>query len=372
VAENVKLPGPRWVATIEASRFADGRAYVAFDGHRSDDDEPYVYVTEDFGKTWKSIRANLPTGSTRTLREDIKNQNLLFVGTEFAAFVSLNRGVSWTRLNNNLPTVAVHEFAIHPTVGEMAIATHGRSVWILDITPLRGMTKDAMTAPAVLYEPNAVIRWRREPNRVSMYGNGHRRYFGENPPNGAQIFYSINQKAEKASLKILDVEGKVVRELTAQTAPGLHVATWDLSRAGQRPAGFGGGGGQGGGGGPRGFGGGGGARSESANPPQGAAGAGGATPPPLEGSGGETSTPTQPQQGRGGGGGFGGAFGGAFGRPIPAGTYRIVLTVDGKEYTQTLRVENDPVVPEASAANDDEEMEEEEMKKEANPKRIDE
>ena len=369
VAEKVGLPGPRWVATIEASRFADGRAYVAFDGHRSDDDEPYVYVTEDFGKTWKSLRANLPTGSTRCLREDVKNQNLLFVGTEFAAFTSLNRGAYWTRLNNNLPTVAVHEFAIHPTAGEMAIATHGRSVWVLDITPLRGMTKDALTAPAILYEPNAVIRWRREPTRVSMYGNGHRRYFGENPPSGAQIFYSINQKAEKASLKILDHEGKVVRELQAQTAPGLHVATWDLSRAGQRPAG----GGFGGGGGPRG-GGGGGARpalAEGATPPQGTPGAAGATTPPLEGSGGET--PTQPQQGRsggGGGGGFGG-FGG-FARAVPAGLYRVVLTVDGKEYAQTLRVENDPIVPEASTANDDAEMEEEEIKKETNPKRIDE
>jgi hypothetical protein len=193
-----------------------------------------------------------------------------------------------------------------------------------------------------------------------MYGNGHRRYFGENPPNGAQIFYSINQKAEKASLKILDVEGKVVRELTAQTAPGLHVATWDLSRAGQRPANFGGGGGQ---------------RPAGATPPQGAAGAGGATPPPLEGSGGETPTPAQPQQGRGGSGGFGGGgFGGfgGFARAVPAGLYRVVLTVDGKEYAQTLRIENDPVVPEASTANDDAETEEEEMKKEANPKRIDE
>ncbi|MCS6859802.1 MAG: PDZ domain-containing protein [Abditibacteriales bacterium] len=351
VADKVGLPGPRWVASIEPSRFVEGRCYVAFDGHRSDDDEPYVFVTEDFGKTWKSLRANLPTGSTRVLREDVKNQNLLFVGTEFAAFVSLNRGAYWTRLNNNLPTVAVHEFAIHPTAGEVAIATHGRSVWILDITPLRGMTKDALTAPAALYEPNTVIRWRREPTRVSMYGNGHRRYFGENPPNGAQIFYSIHQKAEKASLKILDHEGKVVRELPAQTAPGLHVATWDLSRTPQRPAG---GGGRGGG-----------ARPEGATSPQGATGAAGATPPPLEGSG---ETPTPPSQGRGGG--FGGL--GGFARPVPAGLYRVVLTVDGKEYTQTLRIENDPVVPEASTANDDAETEEEEMKQEANPKRIDE
>src|SRR5262249_29955247 len=106
VIQNVGLPGARWVATLEASRFAEGRCYVAFDAHRSDDDEPYVYVTDDYGKTWKSLRGNLPTGSSRVLREDIQNENLLYVGTEFAAWASLNRGESWTKINNNLPTVA--------------------------------------------------------------------------------------------------------------------------------------------------------------------------------------------------------------------------------------------------------------------------
>src|SRR5262249_40254536 len=77
------LPGTRWVASIEASRFGDGRAYVVFDGHRSDDDEPYVLVTDDFGATWKSLRANLPAGSTRVLREDPVKKDVLFLGTEF-------------------------------------------------------------------------------------------------------------------------------------------------------------------------------------------------------------------------------------------------------------------------------------------------
>ena len=88
VADNVGLPGPCWVATIEPSRTVEGRAYVGFDAHRSDDDEPYVFVTEDFGQTWKSLRGNLPAGSTRVLREDIHNPNLLYLGTEFAAWAS--------------------------------------------------------------------------------------------------------------------------------------------------------------------------------------------------------------------------------------------------------------------------------------------
>ena len=105
VADKVTgLPGPRWVSTIEASRFAEGRAYVCFDAHRSDDDKPYCYVTENFGETWKPITNNLPAfGSTRCLREDVINQNLLFCGTEFGCFASTNRGANWTKINGTPP-----------------------------------------------------------------------------------------------------------------------------------------------------------------------------------------------------------------------------------------------------------------------------
>src|SRR5205807_1078493 len=84
---------------------------------------------------------------SRVLREDVENSALLFVGTEFAVWVSTNRGATWTKLNNNLPTVAVHELAIHPTAGEMVAATHGRSLWVLDVTPLRQMSADVHKVP---------------------------------------------------------------------------------------------------------------------------------------------------------------------------------------------------------------------------------
>jgi photosystem II stability/assembly factor-like uncharacterized protein len=96
ITKNLGIRDPRWVATIEASRFADGRVYVALDGHRSDDDDPYVFVSDDFGQTFHSIKANLPRGSTRCLREDIQNENLLFFGTEFGIWTSLDRGAHWT------------------------------------------------------------------------------------------------------------------------------------------------------------------------------------------------------------------------------------------------------------------------------------
>jgi hypothetical protein len=326
VAPNVKLPGPRWVATIEPSRTVEGRAYVAFDAHRSDDDEPYVYVTEDFGQSWKSLRANLPWGSTRCLREDITNPNLLYLGTEFGAWASLNRGETWVKINSNLPTVAVHEFAQHPTAGEIVAATHGRSLWILDVTPLRQMTTEVLKAPAHLFKPNTAMRWRSEPRK----GGTTRRFVGENPPPGAPLYYSLTKKADKISLKVMDVEGKLVRELRPNGEPGLHRITWDMGRAVART-----GGARGGRGGPGG--------GSGSGPGAGGA-AGGISETPTES--GEETPPRRP------GGGFGGPGGAA---PVASGTYRVVLTVDGKEFSQTLRVEGDPVPGSGLFAEEEEE-----------------
>jgi photosystem II stability/assembly factor-like uncharacterized protein len=324
LTEKLNLRGPRWVSTIEPSRFEEGRCYVCLDAHRSDDDEPYVLVTEDFGQTWRSLRANLPWGSSRCLREDIENPNLLFVGTEFALWASLNRGGSWTKINNNLPTVAVHEVAIHPTAGEIVAATHGRSLWILDVTALRQMTAEVVKAPAHLYRPNKAVRWRAEPGRGSPFGNGSRHFVGENPLPGAQIYYSLTRPATKASLKVVDIAGKTVRELETKTEAGLHRVSWNLASVGAGGAGKG----------LKKFGG---------------KGGGKGAPPKIAGGG-----PKGKGQGQfgGKGGGFGGP-GGAGGAGVPAGTYRVVLIVDDQEFTQTVQVEGDPVQPPVLIAPDD-------------------
>lgn len=230
ITQRIGLPQPRWVATIEPSRFEEGRVYLALDGHRSDDDDPYLFVSEDFGQTWKSLRANLPWGSTRCLREDLRNPNLLYAGTEFAAWCSIDRGQTWNKMNTNLPTVAVHEFALHPESGELVAATHGRSLWICDVSVLRQTRPEHFTDQAVLYAPEPVVRWHPEPSR----GRTNRRFVGQNPPSGAQIHYALPKKADKVKLQILDIAGEVVRELNVSGDPGLHRVTWDLTQTARK------------------------------------------------------------------------------------------------------------------------------------------
>src|SRR5262249_29143051 len=177
VTKNVGLPGLRHVSSIEASRYVEGRVYVVFDAHRSDEEKPYVFVSEDSGQTWKPLHAGLPQwGTTRVLREDIENPNLLYLGTEFFCYCSLDRGKSWVKINNNLPTVAIHEIAQHPTVGEIVAATHGRSLWILDVTALRRLTPETVSK-ATLFAPSPAVRWQPDVSR----GRTNRRFVGDNP-----------------------------------------------------------------------------------------------------------------------------------------------------------------------------------------------
>ncbi|WP_169980924.1 VPS10 domain-containing protein [Tautonia rosea] len=226
VTEALGLPGPRGMSTVEPSRFEAGRCYVAIDAHRNDDDNPYLFVTEDYGETWESITSNLPRGSTRCLREDVKNPELLYCGTEFALWFSINRGQSWQRLNSNLPTVAIHEIAIHPTAGEIVAATHGRSLWVLDVTPIRELTEEVREAKAHLYRPLPAVRWKREPIR----GGTNRKFYGENPTNGGVLYYSLTREAEQVSLNVVDAAGQTLQTLRTSRQPGLHRVVWDLTR----------------------------------------------------------------------------------------------------------------------------------------------
>ncbi len=224
------LERPMWVSAIEPSRHEQGRVYLAIDGHRSNVDVPLLFVSEDFGQRWRPLAAGLPEGAgvTRVIREDIVNADVLYAGTEFGAFVSIDRGATWTSLNTNLPTVAVHEIAQHESAGEIVAATHGRSLWVLDVSALRQLSPKALADEFRLYRPNAVAYRRSAPQR----GGTQNRFAGENPRTEASLCYSLGARAERVRLEVKDYTGRTLREFETAREPGVHVARWDLREAG--------------------------------------------------------------------------------------------------------------------------------------------
>ncbi len=219
------VPEPMWVAEIVASRHRASRAFVAFDGHRSDDDRPWIVMTDDYGRSWKSLRGNLPdaAGSVRTIAEDRERENVLYLGCEFGAWFSVDRGETWTKFKGRFPTVAVHAFAQHAS-GDLVVGTHGRSIWVVDATPIRQWSRDAITADATLYAPRDAVIWRSRPTR----GNTNRRFVGTNPRAGVPIFFSLGKKAKSVKVAVETLDGKRIFETDGKKDPGMHRVYWDL------------------------------------------------------------------------------------------------------------------------------------------------
>ncbi len=179
--KNIKsVPNDLWVSRVEASHFAQGRAYITFDGHRSDNFESLVFRTDDFGKSWKKITKGFTKGETaRVIREDHRNENLLFVGTETGVWYSWNRGDNWSRLKLNMPTVSVYDLKIHPRENDLIVGTHGRSLWVLeDISPLQQLSEEVRKKDFHLFDQKRTTLW----ENLSRGGQrGHFWYAGDNP-----------------------------------------------------------------------------------------------------------------------------------------------------------------------------------------------
>jgi photosystem II stability/assembly factor-like uncharacterized protein len=236
-----------YVSRVIASAAGPGVAYVTLDAHRDGDLRPYVYRTEDFGRTWTPLVRGLPaSGSVNVIREHPKNHSLLFLGTEHALFYSTDRGGEWRRLEANLPTTLYDDLAIHPRDNDLVVATHGRSLWILDdLAPLVEWTPAIARQPLHLFSIRLATIFNYWES-TSYRGQGA--YAGENPPDGAIISYHATQPADSVRVTISQPArgGRVVRRLTGPAAPGVvHRLTWDLRHEPPppSPAGSGGGGG---------------------------------------------------------------------------------------------------------------------------------
>lgn len=230
------VPSLTYVSRVVASKHEVGTVYVTLDNHRSNDFKPYVLKSTDYGRTWQSISSNLPAnGSVHVLREHPRTPALLVLGTEFGAFYSSNRGTTWAKLPNNLPTVAVHDIVIHARENDLVIGTHGRGIYILDdITPLERMAEASAAGSAYIFPVKAVTLYNENssfPGGRGAAAEGERSFAAPNPAFGSTLTYYLRDsipRGRQVTLAIFDSSGNRVRDLTASTRKGMHRTTWDL------------------------------------------------------------------------------------------------------------------------------------------------
>ena len=360
VSHIVGLPKMSYVSRIEPSHTDAGTAYVTFDDHRSGDFAIYIYVTRNYGDSFTRITSGIPpeAGTVHVIREDPVNPNLLFAGTEFGLFASFDKGANWHRMKNGLPTVPVFDIQIHPRDHDLILATHGRSIWIMDnISALEQLNDQVLSTDLKFFDGRPGIEWKMANYRGF---EGANMFFTPNAQNGVMLDF-FAKSSGPVRIAVTDQAGKPVRSINmnvSQAQAGSIVrTTWDMrfdppvAPAGGRGTAAGGGaagGGRGAGGGGRGGrgGGAGGGAAAAGAPPAGAdvTGAAAAAGAAADLSA-ELNTEFGAAGGAGGGGGGGRGFGGGRGGGGPLvdpGEYTVTLTASGKSESHKVTVEDDP------------------------------
>ncbi len=344
------LPKGGYVSRIEPSRKDPATAYITYDNHRSADYAIYIYATHNYGDSFAKLTNGIPpeAGTVHVIREDPFNQDLLFAGTEFGLFLSFDRGANWRRMTNGLPTVPVFDVQIHPRDHDLILATHGRSIWIMDdINALEQMNSEALSSDLKLFDSRPAVEWKIADYRGFI---GSSLFYAPNAPNGVLLDYYA-KKSGLVHVTISDKTGHSVRQFDARANAGEVTRTaWDLRSdppvplepstperraaserdprgAGERPTETVG--------------------LETARRPE--AGSGG-----EEGGGGELQkefgvTPPEGGPVRTGGGGFGRTLPPGRGPWAEPGTYTVAVSMGGKTESKNVTVEEDPRVQVAAA-----------------------
>jgi hypothetical protein len=214
------LPQDLWVSRVIASSHEKGRVYIALNGYRNDDFKTYVYVSEDFGTTWKSIKANLPESSVNVILEDTENENLLFVGTDNGLFVSLDKGKTWEDFSSEMPNVAVHDVVIQPKAKELIVGTHGRSLYKVGIDKLQKLTSDITSKSLYVFEVPSIKKSERWGNSWSAWGEPYE-------PKSEIWFYS--NANEEVEVIIENENGITVFTKKVMSNKGLNVVEYDYT-----------------------------------------------------------------------------------------------------------------------------------------------
>jgi photosystem II stability/assembly factor-like uncharacterized protein len=225
------LPKASWVSWVEASRYDPATAYAAFDRHTFGDMAPHIYKTSDYGKTWTPIvaAASAVRGYAYVIKEDTVSPNLLFLGTEFGLWISLDGGKQWAQYKGaEFPQVSVRDIVVHPRDSDLVIATHGRGIWIIDdLTPLRKLTPEVMAQDAG-FLPGKSPEQRLNAN--GGWAEGSAMFTGPNPPDAAVITYYQKKRHifGKMKIEILDAQGQLVDTLPPDNRRGISRVDWPM------------------------------------------------------------------------------------------------------------------------------------------------
>ena len=213
------FPKELWVSRVIASQHKKERVYVTLNGYRSDDFRVYIYVSDDYGKTWGNLSSTIPTSPVNVIREDFENQDLLYVGTDNGAYASFDQGKQWFPFSSGLPNVAVHDLVIQPTAKHIILGTHGRSLYKASIAPLQSITKEITEKEAHIFSISDI--WKRR-NWGGSWGRWSSPYTPE-----ILIPYFLNSP-KKITIDVY-LEKLKVASFTKEADKGFNEASFDLS-----------------------------------------------------------------------------------------------------------------------------------------------
>ena len=213
------LPEDLWVSRVFASAHKKERVYLTLNGYRWDDFTPYVYVSENYGATWKSIGGELPSSSINVIKEDPANENVLYLGADNGAYVSLNRGESWEAFSNGLPNVAVHDLVIQAEAKDIVLGTHGRSLYVADVALIQKLTAAGMN--------EVVIADLKDIRHSKRWGSSWNQWGEVNEPSVAIQFYC--PQGGKTSISIESKDGEEVQLIKLESVNGINIYEYDLA-----------------------------------------------------------------------------------------------------------------------------------------------
>ncbi len=219
------LPYDHWVSRVEPSNHDVNVCYVTYSGYRSHtEDTSYIFVTRDMGETWEDLSGGM-MNPVRDINEDPDNPNVLYIGTDYGVFVSIDGGQNWANISEDAPDVIIMDMDIQERERDLALATYGRGFYIIDIYPFKEFSPEVFEEEAHLFDIQRAVKWAMIERRGESYGEYA---VSPNPPAQATIYYNINNEAKSVKLRIQDLEGNLLREVSGKGDAGLHMAVWNL------------------------------------------------------------------------------------------------------------------------------------------------